>query len=358
MSGEMSLLGSLLFYLFCFGLPCLICNINIENRALKFILIAIPPLILGTIRYNVGYDYGSYITGYHNSYDITYSSIIENFKFGDPVAFDLLTKFATIFHSDRFFLFVTSFFSLVPGMIYIFLDWDKDDLQPLILFGYLFNQYIFSFSAIKQGIAISFLVASLHYIYKRKPIQYLFLILIAFFFHSPSISFAFVYFLIGHGGSIKSFAKTITIVFAFFALVNLQSVTALMFDDRFDRYFSTDVAQGRNRTIILYTIITVICLIYRNYLIGVDQRNELLIFLMIIGTMCQFLGYANAFTKRLGDYFVFSQTFLLPQFCGGVTEKSKPVFKLLLAAYIFIIFLLGHLPAASGMKFYPYQYAL
>lgn len=242
-------------------------------------------------------------------------------------------------------------------MIYIFLDWDKDDLQPLILFGYLFNQYIFSFSAIKQGIAISFLIASLHYVYKKKPVQYLFLILIAFLFHSPSMIFAPAYFLIGRGGSTRSFAKSMAIVLAFFALVNLQSAAAMVFGNRFDRYFSTDVAQGKNRTVILYTIIIVVCLIYRNYLIGVDRRNELLILLMIIGTMCQFLGYANAFTKRLGDYFVFSQTFLLPQFCGIVTEKSKPVFKLLLAVYIFIIFLLGHLPAASGMKFYPYQYA-
>ena len=69
--GQLSVLGSILLYLGTFGISGIICKANIQNKFLKLFLVIIPPLFLATFRYNVGYDYGSYITGYYNSFDVT-----------------------------------------------------------------------------------------------------------------------------------------------------------------------------------------------------------------------------------------------------------------------------------------------
>ena len=74
--GQLSVLGSILLYLGTFGISGIICKANIQNKFLKLFLVIIPPLFLATFRYNVGYDYGSYIKGYFNSFDVTYKSII------------------------------------------------------------------------------------------------------------------------------------------------------------------------------------------------------------------------------------------------------------------------------------------
>ena len=165
---QLSVLGSILLYVGTFGLSALASNFKIKNKFLKFFIIILPPVFLATFRYNIGYDYGSYIQGFINSYDCTLESIFSSYDIGDPIAYNFITKVMTFFDSDRLFLMVLSLLSLIPGLIYILNDWKDVNTKSLMIFIYLFIPFIFSFSACKQGIALSILIYSLKYVFNRK----------------------------------------------------------------------------------------------------------------------------------------------------------------------------------------------
>ena len=355
--GQLSVLGSILVYLGTFGISGIICKANIQNKFLKLFLVIIPPLYLATFRNNVGYDYGSYITGYYNSFDITYKSIIEEYKFGDPIAFVLLTKFATTFESERVYLMLMALFSLVPGVIYILREWDNSDIQPLIMFVFLFEPYAFSFSACKQGIALSFLMFSLTYVYKRKPIKFALCVAVAFLFHSTAVVFLFVYFFLNGKGDLSASKKFLIIIGCLFVIMNLEPILGNIMDGRYEGY-AINTVEGKNRTFWLYSLMAIVFLYFRKTLVKIDKRNELLIMMLVVGAICQYLGFFNAFTKRIGEYFLMSQAFLLPQSIYLFTEESKQLVKVLIIIYIVAIFLIATPIAPSGMGFVPYQYKL
>lgn len=353
--GQLSVVGSILFYVGTFGLSGLMSKVNTQNRLLKLLLVIIPPVLLATFRYNIGYDYGSYIWAYNNAFDMTYESFLAGYEAGDPIAYYLITKIATVFNSEQAYLMILAILSLIPGVSYILREWDDMDTQPMIIFIYMFSPFIFSLSACKQGIALSILMFSLKYVYDRKPIKFAFCVAVAFLFHSTAIVFLLVYFFLNNKGDLSMLKKVLIVVGCLFVIMNLQWVLGNVMDGRYETYV-IDSVEGKNRTFWLYTFITFIFLLFRTKLVAIDKRNELLIMMMVIGTFCQYLGFSNAFAKRIGEYFLMAQVFLIPQCIYLFTENSKKLANLLIVVYIVAIFLIANPTASSGMGFVPYQF--
>lgn len=353
--GQLSVVGSLLLYVGTFGLSGLMSKVSTQNRLVKFLLVIIPPVFLATFRYNIGYDYGSYIWAYNNAFDMTYKSFFARYKIGDPIAYYLITKIATVFNSDRAYLMILAILSLVPGVSYILREWDDMDTQPMMIFIYMFSPFIFSFSACKQGIALSILMFSLKYVYERKLFKFLLCVVVASLFHSTASVFLLVYFFLNHRGDLSLPKKILIVAGCLFVIVNLQWVLGNVMGGRYEAY-AIDSVEGRNRTFWLYTLITIILLFFRKKLIAIDKRNELLIMMMVIGAICQYLGFSNAFAKRIGEYFLMAQVFLIPQCLYLFTENSKKLVKLLITVYIVAIFLIANPTAANGMGFVPYHF--
>ena len=353
--GQLSVVGSILFYIGTFGLSGLMSKVNTQKRLVKLLLVIIPPVFLATFRYNIGYDYGSYIWAYNNVFDMTYEFILAGYEVGDPIAYYLITKIATVFNSDRAYLMILAILSLIPGVSYILREWDDTDTQPMIIFIYMFSPFIFSLSACKQGIALSILMFSLKYVYDRKPIKFALCVAVAFLFHSTAIVFLLVYFFLNSLGDLSRLKKVLIVVGCLFVIMNLQWVLGNVMGGRFEAY-AIDSVEGRNRTFWLYTLITFIFLLFRKKLVAIDKRNELLIMMMVVGAICQYLGFSNAFAKRIGEYFLMAQVFLIPQCIYLFTKDSRKLVKLLIVIYIVAIFLIASPIASSGMGFVPYQF--
>jgi hypothetical protein len=220
---------------------------------------------------------------------------------------------------------------------------------------YLFGPYIFAFSAIKQGIALGFLVFSMKYISDRKLIRFLICVAVASSFHFTAIAFIPVYFFVNREQEVNMWRKVVIVAAIAFVISNLEYVLTLIGVERFENY-ATELVYGRNRSFWLYMLLTIIFIAYRNMLVELDSRNDLLIMMMLVGSMCQILGFTNAFTKRIGEYFIFSQNFLLPQMLSAFNERSIKVANFLLCVYVVVMFLISHWTASSGMGFVPYSY--
>jgi hypothetical protein len=338
-----------------FGVPAWFSNKLNCKRWVKILLSMVLPLMLATFRYNVGYDYGSYASAFNYYGETEYESILQSYEFGDPIGYYIFAKWAAAFGSERIFFFFLALLSLLPPMIYIFREWENSSNLPMILFMYLFGPYLFSFSAIKQGIALGILVFSLTFVSERRIIRFLICVVIASLFHFTAIAFIPVYFFINRNQEVKRWKKILIIVGVVFVMVNLGFVLSAIGVDRFESY-ATDVVYGRNRSFWLYLLLTVVFIVYRKSLVAIDSRNELLIMMMTVGTMCQILGFFNAFTKRIGEYFTVSQNFLLPQMLFLFNEQSKKIANILLCIYVVVMFLISHPMASSGMGFVPYSY--
>lgn len=353
--GQLSVLGSILLYLIAFGMPAY-ASTRLHCRTwMKVLLLMVLPLLLATFRYNVGYDYGSYASAYQYYGGVKYSTIIQNYKIGNPIGYYLFAKWAASFGSERWFFFWLAFFSLLPPMVYFLRDWDDVPELPLMLFMYFFGPYIFSFSAIKQGVAIGLLMFSLTYVAQRKMLKFLFCVIIACSFHSTAIVFIPMYFLLNRNQELSTWKRTATIIAVVLVMINLETILSSVMGGRFEVY-ALETVYGRNRSFWLYSLLAGVFLFYRKVLKEIDLRNDLLILMMIIGAMCQFLGFSNAFAKRIGEYFAFSQVFLLPQMLFLFNERSQKVAKALLCIYVVGMFLITNPTAASGMGFVPYGY--
>ncbi len=353
--GQLSVVGSILFYVGTFGLASLMSRINTRSNLVKLLFIIIPPVFLATFRYNIGYDYISYIWGFNNSFELTFESILSEYKVGDPIAYYLVTKFATLFNSDRVYLMLLALLSLIPGVSYILKEWDDPDIQPMAVFMYLFIPYIFSFSACKQGIALSILMFSLKYVYERKPIKFTICVVIAFLFHPTAIAFFFVYFFLNENGNVTILKKMLIVLGCLFVILNLQLILGNVMGGMFESY-ALDYVEGKNRTFWLYSLMSVLFLLFRKKLVDIDKRNELLIMMVVVGAICQYLGFSNAFAKRIGEYFLMAQVFLVPQCIYLFTDNSRKITKLLIVIYVVAIFLIANPIAPSGMGFVPYQF--
>lgn len=353
--GQLSVVGSVLFYIGTFGISGIVSKAKIPKKIVKFFLMIIPPVALAMFRYNIGYDYGSYILAYKNSFDLSYQSIIMGYKSGDPIAYYLVTKIATVFNSERVFLMILAILAITPGIVYIIRDWGDLHTQPMMVFFFLFSPFIFSFSACKQGIALSILMFSLKYIYDRKPIKFVVCVVIACLFHSTAIVFLLVYFFLNSKGNLSTMKKIIIIMASILVIINLQSILGHVMNGRYGDY-AISIVEGKNRTFWLYSVMTFFFIIFRKRMVENDKRNELLIMMMVVGTLCQYLGFSNAFAKRIGEYFLMAQVFLIPQSVYLFTKESRKLANLLIFIYIVAIFLIANPIASSGMGFVPYQY--
>ena len=355
--GQLSVIGSIALYISCFGLAGVLSKTNIKSKFIKLFLVIVPPVILATFRYNVGYDYGSYIEGYNNSFQTTYESIIASYKVGDPIAYYLITKFATTFNSERIYLMILALFSLIPAVFYILREWKDKNIRPMIIFIYMFSPFIFSFSACKQGIALSILMFSLKYVYDRKLLKFTICVVIACLFHSTALVSFPVYFFLNRRGNLSTIKKVLIIVVCLIIIMNLQLILGSALDGRYEIY-ATNIVEGKNRTFWLYSLLTIIFLLFEKKFIELDKRNELLIMMMVIGVLCQYLGFSNAFTKRIGEYFLMAQVFLIPQCIYLFTKDSRRILKGFIVIYVVAIFLISTPIAASGMGFVPYQFKI
>ena len=163
--------------------------VSIANRYVKkienffYCIASIQLFLLVALRNNsVGtdtYRYCEYFEG------------IRFFGYTKEFGYGFLMKGINFFSSDyRVFLFITAALSIIPICIFIYKTSSNAFISLLIYISFFYN---FSFSGIRQSIALSFLVGAVS-VYFNKPKLSLILIFIATSFHYSSMVFLCIYF--------------------------------------------------------------------------------------------------------------------------------------------------------------------
>ena len=184
---------------------------------------------------------------------------------------------------------------------------------------------------------MAFCLLSLSYVYERKPIKFAICVLVATIFHSTALVFVPIYFLCSKSGTITSWKKVLVISIAFLAIFEIDFIIASV-GGRYLGYLDSEV-EGRNLIFWMYLFWCIIFLVFRKKLVALNPKNDLLIIMFTIGTIFQILGFTNAFSKRIGEYFLVSQCILIPQLTCVFTKDSQKLAWFLLVIYQVAIFI-------------------
>jgi len=248
--------------------------------------------------YSVGTDLVGYIPFFsnsgHRSFDLDSAEIGYSY-------FNVLI-YRYISHDPTVFLSFVSAALLIPVSI-IFKNYSKiPALSYIILASFVI--YIFSFSALRQAIAIGITTLGYLFVERKKLIPFLGLVFLATLFHSSALIFVIVYplcnwinmttkkYIIGCciGGVLLFSLKSI-----------LNYIIPLIFADNQERYmgyYENNVAAAYNLAILIFLFFL------STFLVKNPTKTDLNMRMIIfIGFWCQCLGLISPVAPRIGFYF-------------------------------------------------------
>ncbi len=187
-----------MFYTTIIGLPIILTGIKefLHSRRINYIIIPILALVL-CVRTNVGYD----LKTYHDMFEVYQSGAGVNHVFsfagGLELGYALLNVIiARIGLSFKAVLFSVAAFNFY--VMFIFLDKLNVRHKTYAVFVYvmIFDIYVYSLSAIRQSIAISFYLLSVIFMINKKNVKAFALLLAGALFHwSIVIMIPFLFFM-------------------------------------------------------------------------------------------------------------------------------------------------------------------
>lgn len=354
---TLSIFGSVILYFLVFYSSSAMIKIR-TNKWMLVVLVAFLSVLLGGFRYYVGWDYGSYLWGFELAADQSWNSILTESQFlDDPIAFYALEKICSYFNSNFLNYAITSALCLVPAILFLIAEWevedDENNVASRALFIYLLNYYTFGWSAIKQGIALSICFYSLGAVFNRKPIKFFVLVIVASLFHPSAVVFILVYFLWSKNGEVTNWKKILVIVGSVVFVGGFDYFVS-HFGGTYASYAYTEV-YGANLTFILMLAWLIIFIVFRKNLLQLDKRNDLLIVVFAIGTFLQFVGYTNAFSKRIGEYFLVAECLLEAQISCIFSENSKKLGWLLIVLLKMFLFVYPYIGSTGTSGMLPYK---
>ena len=195
----------MIYYLIVATFPLLVnffqTNINRGNRikfkdskkSLGYIIIAILPMfLLYVLRYKqVGPDTIQYVNGFYNAKHLSFIEVI-NSKERTELGFRLYEKLISSITNNYTVYFLINGLILFLPIIHFAKNHTGNPYIFLFMFCAL-GSYNFYMTGLRQSLAISICLLSVDFIKNKKPIRFIFIVLLAFAFHKSAIFFIVAY---------------------------------------------------------------------------------------------------------------------------------------------------------------------
>jgi hypothetical protein len=248
----------------------------------------------------------------------------------------------------QMFLLLTAILTLCP-VGYIIYKYSK---HPWISFLIFISFPVFTtlaFSALRQGIAMGFILFAFHYSQKHQLYRYLICIIFAYFFHATALIFLPVYWI----SKIKLTNKVIFISIVLmvigyllkevlFAYLNSQARIAYEVEDA-----------GGNNMYLFFVAVVLFSFIYRKYATDKYSSNAIYLYMIILSVIIWPLCSANPGLFRLTFYFNFFLALYVSNFIYSLRNKiTKKVAILLFVVVSF--YSIGYIVMRPELINYPY----
>ena len=302
-------------------------------------------LILALRADNIGTDLNFYIPIFLNdNWDIF------NFEKGYVVFNQYVYRFT---QNQYILLAIISFISIFPISI-LFRKFSKNICFSYIIFS-SFIIYHFTFSGLRQSMALGIIGISYLFLVKKNLIKFLLTVLLASTFHTSSIIFLIFYPLCNwlKITNIKYFILCIAGILIIFSLEPiLRLILPIIFGEgKYIYYIDKDIIPAYN-LLILLLIFFIFTFIVKK------PSKELLNYRMasFLAVMCQSLGTISASATRIGYYFFIFIPLLLPQTIAESNLKKEYRIFITIGLVLFMIFFFFYTNGNGYLNVIPYSF--
>lgn len=296
-----------------------------QNNMIFLFLASIAMIILSYLRADtVGIDYKQYATYFSQVRNGGWSYLISSANgYRIEPGYSLLNYLVSLFTGDvHIYMLVVAIItvSLAAVLFYRYSPIPWIGMFVYISFGFFGN----SLSFIRQSIAISIFLFSIHFLKNKKFLPYLLIVLLAASFHKSIIIMIPVYF-IAH---IKVNWKSLTAYAGLTALVMGLSWPLFNFVTKYVyQYYATQEGlyymMGRDwQTAAIPVITTVTVLILKDFLLKRDPKNVVLINLSVYSGLLYIMTCQHFLFQRFGMMFFTSAILLIPELLSSVGTES------------------------------------
>jgi len=313
-----------------------------KNNKILIFLALILPILLAAFRYRVGTDFVSYMNRLEQSRTASLSDILNESYL--EVGFTLIERFSSFIGDRNFFFGFNAFLTILP-IYFIFKNQYKKMNIGIAYFLYLTLFFTISFNIVRQMIAVSIIFWGFKFIFQKKMMEYIIVVLIAILFHSSAIVALPVYFFWVRKEEVKTppYRAIIGILIISLSVISFQLLLNLLSQlPAFSHFYAYTIrdTRGQNRDFFLKLAVLVFLFIQRKYLIKLDKRYEFLLLLQFITVIIGFTGFITPFVKRSALYFNIGQTILMSSIPLIYKNNDKLLIKFLIILYGIIYFIL------------------
>lgn len=317
--------------------------------------------------YTVGVDGMRYYNSYLNTKGQSISVIFYLRDGGYLLFYFLFWFFSNIGLPFEYFTLILGLFCVFITSLIIYKFSERPLLSFILYLGLGF--YTFSFSGLKQSLAMTFVLLTFFFIHKRKPLSAAFLMLLAFLSHPTSAVFIPLLFI----NKIKMNQKTMLLTFPFLVLafafrIQIAHLLTVIADDEYVGKYEISGGIGGTSIFILLALIFYVFSaehIFKNHN-SVTNDNKMLLeksflFIGICSLIIQFFSaYAYAFTRLNFYYFQFF-TIIIPYSLN--TNRTKiffdryyRVFQIFFYLLIFYMMISKFYSHINGEKIIDYEF--
>ena len=316
---------------------------NITDRKIIMTVLFFILFLFSALRYDTGYDYSyTYLPGY-------YKIVNGGVTHFEPL-FVLLNKFVFYVFNNVDFLFgLCSFITIGIIVAWVFKESSDYFISIVMLFATRF--YLYSFTQVRQYIAIAIFLYSIKYIINKNFKKYFFNIIIASLFHKT----AFLYFPIYFLNRLKIDRKKFLLIFIIAPLFSplFNRLYIIIGNYFYHNYMASNYGVGNSSIVstVLALIFSIITFIYMNKLDN-DKYNIYINLQLLVWVLITNISGINESYRIIG-MFMYSSIVLMSECYYLSNKKQKIVFSILLltisiySTYLMLIY--------DGSKMIPYR---
>lgn len=272
-----------------------------------FFIVLVLGIAIGALRSNlVGTDTPGYVRDMPITVSQDISTIIEHER--DPF-FWILIKFLFLF-SDSYTLYFTVLAVSFWGFSAFVIKKYSDEILLALLVFVSFRFSDFYMNAMRQGFSIAIVFYSIKFIFEKKPISFVAVIIVASLFHQSAIFFILAY-LLQYFNFLK-FRWIIPVLFVFVLvfrhfLYHSLFVSLISENKQYAGYALVETEHGI-LYLALYAFTFVMCYFFYNKLVP-NPKFNLLFNIVYIGLLLQVICLVNVGFSRIAVYY--TQYFVL-----------------------------------------------
>lgn len=241
--------------------------------------------------------------------------------------YKFLTRFVGIFTESTvvFFCICAGIFALC---LWLYINKNSKNKFMSIMLYFTVQGFSFQLSAIRQALAMGFVLISFEYVKQRKLLKFLFWVLIASLFHKSAFAIIPMYFL----AYLKIDFKNFVLYLAGGASIIVLRSVVVAFMGRvlgFENYLKGGGFQsGATFVVLMYIITIIVAYIYKNSLEKEDKNNLLFFNMTFVSLIIYLVRYFFMAVERISFYYQFAFIILLPNVIEAIPDnKTKKIIR-------------------------------